>query len=107
MSHWLGRPPDGATQVERWTGTEWVPDDGLVGLAFSGMFFGAPAHSKDPSRYFPYAWGPNCDSSCHDPNCPHKVAMRRTFKRFNGCSNGCPMVKVKTEWERLLKGVKL
>ena len=39
--HKLCRPPADAREVERWTGSAWIADDGAPGLAFSGQATGA------------------------------------------------------------------
>ena len=87
--HWLGRPPEGAENVERWTGAIWIKDDGKPGLAFSGELM-----SHQSKVLFPYAWGPDC--VCFDsfigPHCPSRIASKRTYDRF-GCSNGSNMQK--------------
>lgn len=86
--HWLGRPPEGATNVERWTGSVWVIDDGEPGLSFSGEFPG----TTYCGTLFPYAWGPDCECFLNYACCPKRIAMSRTCDRFH-CSNGGTMVK--------------
>lgn len=73
----LGRPPNDAQDCERWTGTEWVPDDGQLGLAFS---------YRD-SKLFPYALAGYCECLGYDVNCPRSVASHRNVERWR-CSNG-------------------
>jgi hypothetical protein len=90
LEHWLGRPPAEAQQVERWTGTRWIPDDGKPGLAFSGVVFDGGLRCKIPT---PKTWTSDCD--CHlisDNRCPSGIAARHTVKRFS-CSNGCIMTR--------------
>jgi hypothetical protein len=78
--HWQGRPHKAAYNVERWNGVSWIKDDGRVGHAFSGEMEGFPTH-----------WYSGCDCM-DDPNCPQRLAIDRTVKRF-GCSNGSIMVQ--------------
>lgn len=75
--HFKIRPPKDAHNIERWTGTEWIPDDGEPGLAFSGS----------AGRGYPAAWFPECRCFA-EPNCPKRRAMDRTCERFRA-SNGC------------------
>lgn len=88
--HWLGRPADGAKDVERLLETgEWIADDGHPGLAFSGI---------SPNGRNPMTWTSDCDTfSCTGASssrygCPSRLASDHTCKR-HGCSNGARMVK--------------
>jgi hypothetical protein len=76
----LIRPPNGSRDVERWTGTEWIADDGLPGLCFSG---------KDSNGMFgfPVAWYPKCERDGVGKDCIHTIAMNRTVDRYS-CANG-------------------
>ena|SRR3990167_1843342 len=83
--HWLGRPPRGATEVERLAANgKWVPDDGKLGRAFSG---------RDREYSTPMAWGPDCGCGFDDA-CPSDQAHRRTARRWNA-ANGATMRRVK------------
>lgn len=91
-SHWLGRPPNRADNVERWTGEEWIPDDWKPGLAFSGTVqTGVCAH-------VPYAWYSECDCNLssrygtQQKTCPANIAMTHTANRFR-CANGQLMTR--------------
>ena len=86
--HWLGRPSGNSElkEVERWTGAQWVKDDGKPGLAFSGL---------DGST--PIAWsseGCACDSQASHEKCPMNRSLRYTAKRF-GCANGQVMKRLR------------
>lgn len=87
--HRLIRPPeartanDELTDVERWTGEAWIPDDGQPGVCFSGMRKIGPAHIY-----------PDCQcalSRDRHPDqwqldCPREIAVRRSAERFGGSS---------------------
>jgi hypothetical protein len=77
VQHYLIRPPVNAYNVERWTGTEWIPDDGEPGICFSG---------QSEAYGIPYAWVPNCACSLTDKNCPSVLATNRTCYKFK-CAN--------------------
>lgn len=78
--HGLCRPPEGAVDAERWTGTDWIPDDGKPGLCFSGK-----------ENRFPFAWYPEAAIGCKNRYetklCVAELAGNRTADRFH-CSNG-------------------
>lgn len=78
--HAMCRPPSESTDVERWTGDGWIPDDGKPGLAFSGL---EPFH--------PCAWTTQCNGDCWDSMstnpCARTIAMNRTCDRFR-CAIG-------------------
>lgn len=85
-NHYKFRPPRCLvlTEVERWTGRRWVPDDGEPGYAFS---------ARQRHNGYPYAFFPNCEC---DGNCPVRIASSRTCERF-GCSNGRTVYRPRTK----------
>ena len=84
MAHKNCRPPAGAQNVQRWTGTRWITDDGQTGLAFSGE----TPHTSDGgwAGAFPTAWATACTGTC-GLTCVLHIAMSRTTQRF-GAANG-------------------
>ena len=76
--HHLIRPPATATNVEVWNGSRWVTDDGISGVAFSGL------SGRVPLAFYPAC---ACDHGRPGSVCPSEMAMRRTVERF-GAGNG-------------------
>lgn len=74
QSHREGRPSGNATDVERLLENgRWIVDDGMPGLAFSGIADGAPS-----------AWGGDCAHVAMDNEevCPWLMAVRRSALRY-------------------------
>lgn len=79
-SHDPCRPPkDLVLNVERWTGTEWIADDGKPGLAFVGL----------DEAGVPYAISTRCGGACFKSKsgCVKDIAHKRNTMRYS-CSNG-------------------
>ena len=79
------RPPSSWEQVERWTGTEWIPDDGKKGNAFNGIF----PHSSESGRHHyrtPVSISKDCECTCINPYCLVRVSMSRGSTRFGACN---------------------
>ena len=84
-----GRPPSDASEVERWTGSEWIQDDGLIGQAFVG---------KDVHGY-PIAWAVDA-KDCYDTSSFINLAVRRCADRWY-CANGKLLFDRPTMWGHL------
>ena len=82
-THRKCRPPEGAVNVERWTGRRWIPDDGEPGYAFIGQLV---------QNLAPIAWFVRCDCFARS-DCPARRASYRNCER-HGCSNGQNMPAV-------------
>jgi hypothetical protein len=89
MKHWLGRPPkdEPLINVERWTGKDWIKDDGEPGLAFTATLVNCVTGGP------PMAYGPGCDCWL-DKKCPMVIATERNVE-LHHCSNGRVMVRVR------------
>jgi len=90
--HWLGRPTETPhpKSIERWTGAEWVPDDGNPGLAFSGLSDGFGGFGT------PTTWTSSCSCDWMNGTCPARIAVNRTVKRYSS-SIGKDMVRMSPE----------
>lgn len=75
--HHLIRPTN-ATRLQRFDSGRWIPDDGLHGVAFSGMV------GTVPTAFYPRC---QCVTGIPGSTCPQDLAMDRTAERF-GAANG-------------------
>lgn len=90
-NHKLCRPPPEAREVQRWTGSRWIPDDSKPGLAFSGLFPYVSSGGHHTS--YPAAWTTERTERCSS-TCVCNLAMTRTASRY-GAANGRSVAPLK------------